>query len=505
MNTKPKTNRGLTGALPPAETTVADLLVEQGRRISGPMLAQMKSAVEALEKVLAWAQYDEIPDKPESGIDMAQPEETGQLFQAKPAPDTAPDGSPAEEMQGTVMDFFQAVRMAFNEIYADLPYWPMDILIDHSELGSCLVVRKTSSMETWAVPFTGDGEELPIVIAEPPTWQLVVATYAPVSAAETEAETPASAAPAPDPSTEAGSTVSEASQAPTPVAEAESGLPAPDPSTEETPVAELETVQLAESEPAGVITLTEAAGGADVPLYMEVEIIQPGFGNSRDNHFYSREMLARDARVFAGAKMYETDHRQSEKNTRTWVSTVKQIKGFSEAGAPIAEVIVHDAGFASRVRALNEAGMLNAMECSIQAVGHVRAGEVDGKKVKVIVDITEAASVDWVTRGGAGGRAVALAESEDGAPAVLPLGEVADYLAGYNLPAAIFEKLAGGVYASLEELETARTKEIEYLKELTGSGKPFAQVGSQTNKNPMTEADYDARMQKIGERYGVNL
>ncbi len=69
--------------------------------------------------------------------------------------------------------------------------------------------------------------------------------------------------------------------------------------------------QLAESF-GGALELMEVgdAPASGVPMTMRVRIIKPGWGNERDNHFYPAEVLRRDAGVFAGAKMYETDHEE---------------------------------------------------------------------------------------------------------------------------------------------------------------------------------------------------
>ena len=144
-----------------------------------------------------------------------------------------------------------------------------------------------------------------------------------------------------------------------------------------------------------LIRVLETADQNDhVPLVMEVGIIRPGPGNSRDNHYYPEAMLRRDAHVFAGVKMYESDHRDEEKSTRTWVSTVAEVTGFEEDGTPVGKVIVHDPDFARRILALNEAGLLSKMECSILAAGTAKRGVVDGKKYRVVESITEAFAVD---------------------------------------------------------------------------------------------------------------
>lgn len=156
---------------------------------------------------------------------------------------------------------------------------------------------------------------------------------------------------------------------------------------------------------------------ADV-LYMNAVVIEPGWGNTRDNNFYPPEMLKANAERFAGAKMYETDHRNDERSTRTWVSTITGIEGFTQSGAPIARIAVHDPNFAERVRNLNAAGLLSRLECSIYAAGKAEPGfESGGRKGNRVTEITDVHAVDWVTAAGAGGRADSIAESAAGLPA----------------------------------------------------------------------------------------
>jgi hypothetical protein len=55
------------------------------------------------------------------------------------------------------------------------------------------------------------------------------------------------------------------------------------------------------------------------------------------------------------------------------------------------------------------------MECSIYASGKAQTGfELGGRKGKNVIEITDVESVDWVTRAGAGGRVLSLAESNTG-------------------------------------------------------------------------------------------
>ena len=269
-----------------------------------------------------------------------------------------------------------------------------------------------------------------------------------------------------------------------------------------------------------------------VPLHLDAVLIEPGWGNARDGHYYPREILERDANVFEGVKMYESDHRPGEKSTRTWVSTVTGIGGFTESGAPIGRISVHDRDFAERLLALDADDLLAKMECSILAGGTAKNGKMDGRKAKIVESITEAESVDWVTRAGAGGRALALAETEEGSmeenetevveeeieeveisegneepetPAPEPLSKekVTERLGETNLPKASKQRLSVE-YADEDALENAVKAEIAYVKELTGSGEVFGMAGEPQSQEPLTEEQrterFNKRMREVGGR-----
>jgi hypothetical protein len=239
-------------------------------------------------------------------------------------------------------------------------------------------------------------------------------------------------------------------------------------------------------------------------------------------------MLARDAKVFEGAKMYATDHRPGEKSVRTEVSVIEKITGFGSDGAPIARVIVFDPDFAEATRNRAKAGLLETLECSILASGRSKRGTVDGKPANIVEAITQAHSVDWVTKAGAGGKALNLAESATGAgetmliqqtkptqtvaavgaqtsavtettapapeaktetlseaqtesaetkteaaPVFLAEAAVQATLTDRKLPPAVQKRILGGQYADVAALDTAIAAEVAYLKEATQSGKPL--------------------------------
>jgi len=290
-------------------------------------------------------------------------------------------------------------------------------------------------------------------------------------------------------------------------------------------------VEMAESFTQDEIALVEAEAGKPDLLYMDVQIIRPGWGNMRDNNFYPREMLQKHADKFVGAKMYESDH-GDDKTTRSWVSTIQEIKGFTGDGAPIARVAVHDPGFAQRVRNLKAAGLLEKMECSILASGSAKPFEAGGRKGKTVETITEVSSVDWVTRAGAGGKALSLAEDggnmpieniEPPAPVIEPVQEtepvtepviiteteakpldaaqVSEVLNTSNLPEHARELLARIAWKNANELQEAVASEREHIKALTGSGRPFGMAESGATTKPVDLLLVEKRKNDVIEKY----
>jgi len=152
------------------------------------------------------------------------------------------------------------------------------------------------------------------------------------------------------------------------------------------------------------------------PLKVEVAVLEPGWGNKEDNNYYPREVLQRDANKIAGAKMYVTDHRQSEKNVRTEVSEVLECPvRFTETGAPVALVGIYDEDFARTVYNRWKLGRLENLQCSILGTGIGQSGfKQDGRTGYKITELKEIKNVDWVTRAGAGGRALNIVENSNG-------------------------------------------------------------------------------------------
>jgi len=187
------------------------------------------------------------------------------------------------------------------------------------------------------------------------------------------------------------------------------------------------------------------------------------------------------------------------------------------------------------------------LHCSILAQGEAEAREVDGAPYNVVTRITEAQSVDWVTRAGAGGHALALAESavapdedakpvdaqesaaavpravtlsedreaagyaiitggEDAQPVpleeVIPslaLAEVITALGETNLPASSVAQLANVPYQNLTEVQAAVTAEVTRLK-AAGSGQPLG-FTRPAPPQPKTRQEIQAEQKAVNQKW----
>ena len=450
--------------------------------------------------------------------DQGEPGGQGEVSTTSRAPAAESENGFTEYVSGGLEDYAMSVKDAFRVAFKPTTvspggeigydFWPRDVFKDDPSLGSTVVVRAEDSF-LYAVEYEEADEGFRFATRD--NWRKVVLTYVPV---ETEA-------------------------------------------------AEVAEAQLSESASGHVISLAEAqavTGGPRAPLLMDVALIKPGWGNKKDNHYYSPELLRRDAEIFEGVKMYTSNHKPDQKSVRTEVSVIKKITGFTGDGAPIASVAVHDPDFAEATRNRAKLGTLDSLECSILAGGRVRKGKVGDRKGNIVEAITSAASVDWVTKAGAGGHAIALAESNTGGvnmekdqvkqllsesdlpqdvqerlvgveyeneeavkeailaeakdgggkpkpePVVyLAKAEIKTLLEASRLPKQAQERLAEGQYLDVEALKTVVETERAYIKELTGSGKPFAQGESASTDATMTEADYDKEYNDILSRHGLHV
>lgn len=294
----------------------------------------------------------------------------------------------------------------------------------------------------------------------------------------------------------------------------------------------------AENFTGSIIKLSESDkqnGDARKPLRMDIAVIEPGWGNPKDAHYYPSDVIRRDAHIFEGAKMYATDHRPEEKSVRTEVGKVERIIKFSETGAPIARVKIWNPDFAEDIRNRSKIDELGSLEVSILAKGKAKSGKIDGKDAKIVEAIipSKYTNVDFVTSAGAGGRALQLienekevemneerttvaenelpdnesatdvqefedvtlhenedqtkedetqetdtadqetvAEVEDAEPEYLSEANVESTLAKSKLPEISVNRLAKIQYLTEAELQKAIEAESDYIKQLIGSGEP---------------------------------
>lgn len=296
-----------------------------------------------------------------------------------------------------------------------------------------------------------------------------------------------------------------------------------------------------------LIEVSESADGVEIVedkkvganfLKMHIKLIEPGWGNSKDNNYYPREMLEKYAHKFVGAKMFPVDHREDGKSVGSWVSNITDIVGFTETGAPIAEVSVIDPQFAEKVRSISAAGLLNDLQCSIMASGVAESGfELDGRKGKKVVEIKQAGDVDWVRRAGAGGVALSLIENADTVtkeedmeeaekqeavveenvdliqeeaekvetkineteivPAFLPVARVKEILAESKLSEVSRLRLLRDKYENDEAVQEAIMLECQYIDAITEAGKPFGLDTVSTKPKKLTHEEVEELKNQI--------
>jgi len=323
--------------------------------------------------------------------------------------------------------------------------------------------------------------------------------------------------------------------------------------------ASLQEVQLGEMGGCGILGIVEDVEGnvsKAKPLVLDIAVIRPGWGNTADNHYYPAEMLKENARVFKGAKMYATNHREDQVSVLTEMSQVLDCPvRFLDDGTPVARVGVFDEGFAANIRNRDALKTLDSLHVSIKAGGTAEPEyEEGGRKGKKIVSINpDGARIDWVTQAGAGGHAleivsecatgeggdmpedtiitdegneapeqvdeapeqvaeaagttpVEIVESdpapdetpEDPAP-VLEEAQVTEALGKVTLPDISRARLLEGQYASIQELEEAIRNEADYVAALTGAGQPMGM-----HRAPASAFNLKEALDAIDQRYHLN-
>lgn len=149
-----------------------------------------------------------------------------------------------------------------------------------------------------------------------------------------------------------------------------------------------------------------------------IDLIVEGFGNARDNHYYSANVLREAAEDFAGAKQY-VDHLDPEAQrklngmprsvrdlagriTEAWVTQNDDgrtvIRGKAKIAQPWLWSLIE-----------SDPGLIGV---SINAWGKSKPGTVEGRQARIVEGISKVGSVDWVTEAGAGGKVVSLVEAQ---------------------------------------------------------------------------------------------
>ena len=95
----------------------------------------------------------------------------------------------------------------------------------------------------------------------------------------------------------------------------------------------------------------------------------------------------------------------------------------------------------------------------------------------------------------------------EASPEPMAQAEVDTALAESGLPEVAAKRLAIGTYADKTALDAAVAAEVEYLKTVTGSGKPFGlgAGGTAVSETGMTDEQYEEKMKSILGRHGVNV
>lgn len=145
---------------------------------------------------------------------------------------------------------------------------------------------------------------------------------------------------------------------------------------------------------------------------VRVKIIGPGQGSSA---FYQKEQLERDATIFKGAHIY-WDHPsrreaqdRPERSLRNLTGVITDTPRFEEYGREGPGVYGTARVFSPYRAAVNE--MAPYIGVSWRGSGTVITKEIDGKRLHVAERFTHVGSVDFVTKAGAGGKAIPFKEA----------------------------------------------------------------------------------------------
>ena len=145
-----------------------------------------------------------------------------------------------------------------------------------------------------------------------------------------------------------------------------------------------------------------------------VKLIQPGWGSSG---FYPAEVLERDGPVVfpAGTKMYwnhptlSEEAERPEGDLRNLAAELTSGARWEAAGVAGPGLYADAKVFAPYQEAVNE--LAPHIGVSIRAAGRAVAGEADGRTGRIVQQLINARSVDFVTEPGAGGQIISMFEA----------------------------------------------------------------------------------------------
>lgn len=327
--------------------------------------------------------------------------EINEAATSEPTPEQPSTDSNTSEVDGDLRDIASGIDDAFEVAYAPATQWregtparysTRSVFMAHPEMGDSIIVRDRDENKLYAVDYTQNSEG--IVFVPRAEWKEVKLTYkfvAPAQTTESEPQEPESE-PAQEPEG-AMESFTESLEAMLP----ESITDADDLSA------------LSEAERATV------GEGRRAPVLVDMQLIEPGPGNQRDGHYYPAEVLKRDIHVFKSAEMFACDHKESERSERTKVGIVLDVPTrFTEKGAPVGRVLIYDPDQAEKTRNRADRNVLSTMQCSIFGTGTAKRGKVGEVEYNVVESLTEGKYLELVSKAGAGGHALNLAESEDG-------------------------------------------------------------------------------------------
>ena len=159
------------------------------------------------------------------------------------------------------------------------------------------------------------------------------------------------------------------------------------------------------------VDISEATAEGIAKGELPVRIIQPGF-NEGKGRSYAPSAIQDAAKIFEGAKMYANHPSKSEARDRPersvwdWVATLEGT-AVSPNGNAVGVAKIHNGDFKEMVGGLFEAGTLDKLGVSINAVGKGVKTNIEGQSTFLVENIvpSRGQSVDFVTEPGAGGQA----------------------------------------------------------------------------------------------------